>query len=93
MREKCLSEQTFPQNNLNDRNNEYIKASINIIFCIYSMLLNICLFTVIYRKPNTVQTNINFESLNIKTSWLSGRAQGLASEKSIFGYVFNPLLG
>ena len=74
MREKRLSEHTFPQKNLNDRNNEYIKASINIIFCIYTMLLNICLFTVIYHKPNTVHTNINFESLNIKSSWLSGRA-------------------
>ena len=74
MREKYLSEHTFPQKNFNERNNEYINTSINIIFCIYSMLLNICLFTVIYHKPNTGQTNINFESLNIKSLWLSGRA-------------------
>ena len=74
MREKCLSEHTFPQKNLNERNNEYINTSINIIFYIYNMLLNILFFTVIYRKPNTGHTNINFESLNIKSVWLSGRA-------------------
>ena len=74
MREKYISEHTYPQKNINEGNNEYINTSINIFFCIYSMLLNICLFTVIYRKPNTVYTNINFESLYIKSSWLSGRA-------------------
>ena len=74
MREKCLSEHTFPQNNLNERNNEYINTSINIISCIYSMLLNICLITVIYRKPNTGHKNINFESFSIKSLWLSGKA-------------------